>query len=321
MDWYVENDEANLAPLRRELASYLGRHAADGSDVDGATLAASELVTNAVQNSTGPVWVSVDWGAARPVIRVFDLGVGFVLDPAAVPPPQQVTGRGLMIVGHLVDELDVTARAVGGSLVSAVLPIERVPSVSIDPLPSPTDSLPALDERRPDGTFGREAFLRALVVQLARSVEMQSGPTAAEAAVAQVGTDVGKQMEEAFRLANDLSGELETDDIARLLVELKRAIDGEFFVIDVDDERIVLGTHTCPFGDAVKQAPTLCRMTSSVFGGIARRNRGAAAVDLEQRIAVGDAQCRVTVWLRPPPEERSAFVHTYGTWEASAPAT
>ena len=321
MDWYVENDEANLAPLRRELGKYLARHGADDGDVDGATLASSELVTNAMQNSSGPVWVSVDWGAAKPVIRVFDLGDGFVLDSANVPPVEQVNGRGLMIVDHLVDELDVTARAAGGTLVTAVLPIERSPAVSIDPLPSPTDSLPALDERGPGGSFGREAFLRALVVQLARSVEMQSGPAAAEAAVAQVGTDVGSRMEEAFRLANDLTDELATEDIARLLVDLKRAIDGDFFVIDADDDRIVLGTHTCPFGDAVERAPTLCRMTSSVFGGIARRNRGAAAVDLEQRIAVGDPQCRVTVWLRPPPEDRAPFVHTYGTWGVDAPAT
>lgn len=315
MDWYVENDESNLAPLRREMGRYLTRHAVAGADVDGALLAASELVTNAVQNTSGPVWVSIDWGTARPTMRVFDLGDGFVLDAAEVPPPEQVNGRGLMIVGHLVDRLDVTARAAGGTLVSAVLPVERAAAASIDPLPSATDSLPTLDERGADGTFGRESFLRALVVQLARSVEMQSGPAAAEAAVAQVGTDVGQRMEEAFRLANDLTDRLTTDDIARLLVELKQAIDGDFFVVDVDDDRIVLGTHTCPFGDAVTRAPTLCRMTSSVFGGIARRNRGAAAVDLEQRIAVGDPQCRVTVWLRPPPEDRRPFVHTYGDWD------
>ena len=54
--------------------------------------------------------------------------------------------------------------------------------------------LPAIDEAGPDG-FGRESFLRALVVQLSRAVEDQHGPDAAEAAVAQVGTDVGAQME------------------------------------------------------------------------------------------------------------------------------
>jgi hypothetical protein len=43
-------------------------------------------------------------------------------------------------------------------------------------------------------------------------------------------------------------------------------------------------------------------MTSSVFGGIAARNFGQASVILEERIAVGDLQCRVVVDLRPDPE-------------------
>ena len=58
------------------------------------------------------------------------------------------------------------------------------------------------------------------------------------------------------------------------------------------------------FGDAVKAAPALCRMTSSVFGGIAARNRAdGAAVVLEERISVGDPGCRVVVHLCAPPEE------------------
>lgn len=36
---------------------------------------------------------------------------------------------------------------------------------------------------------------------------------------------------------------------------------------------------------------------------------GKASLHLEQRIAVGDHQCRVTVWLMPPGEDREAFVH------------
>jgi hypothetical protein len=56
----------------------------------------------------------------------------------------------------------------------------------------------------------------------------------------------------------------------------------------------------------------LCRMTSSVFGGIAARNSpNAVAVLLEERIAVGDPGCRVVVSLVPPPAEASAFAHHY----------
>jgi hypothetical protein len=53
-------------------------------------------------------------------------------------------------------------------------------------------------------------------------------------------------------------------------------------------------------------------MTSSVFGGIAARNTGGAVVQLEERIAVGDPQCRVTVWLGRAPEAVRDVVHVYG---------
>lgn len=323
MDWYVPNDMAHIGALRRELQGLLARHSAPGSDVGGAMLVASELVTNALENSSGPVWVTLDWGRSDPVLTVHDLGAGFDLDEIEAPDPDAKRGRGLMIATHLVSQLSVTAKDAGGSTVRAELPVSRPVAVSIDPPRSRMPSLPHPDERQADGTYGREAFLRALVVQLAQSVEMTDGPAGAESIVAQVGADVGGRMEEAFRATNDIDGELQLDEIAELLVELKSAIGGDFYLVDADADRIVLGNRRCPFGEAVKQAPSLCRMTSSVFGGIASRNRGAAAVDLEQRIAVGDPQCKVTVWLRAPDEERRPYVHMYGSFPAAeaAPAT
>ena len=66
------------------------------------------------------------------------------------------------------------------------------------------------------------------------------------------------------------------------------------------------------YGDVVKQAPTLCRMTSSVFGGIAARNNdGPVTVVLEERIAVGDPGCRVVVHLQPDPDAPDTFGHRY----------
>ena len=60
-------------------------------------------------------------------------------------------------------------------------------------------------------------------------------------------------------------------------------------MVEISDSRIVLENDQCPFGNAVRKAPALCRVTSSVFGGIAARNRDdSAAVVLEERIAVGD---------------------------------
>jgi anti-sigma regulatory factor (Ser/Thr protein kinase) len=317
VDWYMPNDSAHIRQLRLTLADHLGRHAEPGSDVDGAVLVASELVTNALNNSDGPVWISLDWGRSEPVLTVYDLGPGFELAEVPAPTPSDRSGRGLMIASHLVAQLRVESKSGGGSVVSAVLPVTRPASASIDPPRSRLSSLPDPSEMRPDGTYGSQSFLRALVVQLAQTVELLDGPDAAHAIVAQVGTDVGGRMEEAYRTVRDIDDAVDLDlaQIGDLFVELKAAIGGDFTIVEADSDRIVLENTTCPFGDAVQRAPALCRMTSSVFGGIARRNRGAAAVDLEQRIAVGDHQCRVTVWLTPPGEERDAFVHTYGSFD------
>jgi hypothetical protein len=54
-------------------------------------------------------------------------------------------------------------------------------------------------------------------------------------------------------------------------------------------------------------------MTSSVFGGIAARNTGGASVVLEERIAVGDPECRVVVWLTGARRGELDAAHDYGT--------
>lgn len=310
MDWYLDTSTSrNVTDLRHNFEDYLRRHAVPGSDLDGASLIFGELVTNALRHAGGPAWISVDWSGPQPVITVQDLGPGFELE---IVEPDLVSegGRGLYIVSHLADELRVAGKRGGGAAVSATLPVKRDTERSVDPPRSKATALPAPEEAV-DGTFSREPFLRALVVQLAQTVEEQHGPDAAEAAVAQVGTDVGSRIEDAWRAAERVVGRLTPEQMGDLYVRLKRAIEGDFYVIEANEERIVLGNRACPFGEVVRRAPALCRMTSAVFGGIAARNRGTAAVQLEERIAVGDPECRVIVWLKEPPPEAAPFVHRY----------
>jgi transcriptional regulator with PAS, ATPase and Fis domain len=49
----------------------------------------------------------------------------------------------------------------------------------------------------------------------------------------------------------------------------------------------------------VTNFPELCRMTSSVFGGIAARNFGYAKVEIKQSIARHDGKCEVCVYTNP----------------------
>jgi DNA-binding NarL/FixJ family response regulator len=156
-----------------------------------------------------------------------------------------------------------------------------------------------------------EAFLRSLIVEMAQTVEADHGPDVAASTVAQVGADVGGRMEDAYRAARRIAGRLTADEIADLYVRLKGAIGGDFYVIHADERKIVLGNRRCPFGAVVQREPALCRMTSSVFGGIAARNADQSAVVLEERIALGDPECRVVVWLGDNVAADSPAAHRY----------
>ena len=313
MDWVVDTAETDkLRALRGDVVDYLRRHAEDTAAISDCELVISELITNVARHASGPVWVAVEWPSTHPTVRVADVGPGFDLS-VELPAADSVSGRGLFIVNAVVSKLEASRRASGGTIVSATLPVSRTPAVSIDPPRRRTTELPSLDEAADGGGFGREAFLRALVVQLAHTVAEQVGPDAAERAVAQVGTDVGSQMELEYRLAAGIAGRLDPDQLAACFVRLKHAIDGGFSVVEITPTHIVLENDRCPFGDVVRLAPALCRMTSSVFGGIAARNvEHGATVRLDERIAVGDAGCRVTIELDPPfGRDGSAHGHHY----------
>ncbi len=311
MDWYLDSAVA-VTELRREIRRYLDRHAEPGSDLESAELVASELLTNAFRHGHGPSWVSLSWSATSPVLQVADLGAGFELEARLPDDRAQPGGRGLFLIDRFATRVDVRARAAGGSIVTAVLPVTRATSASHDPPVTRLNALPALDEALPTGGFARESFLRALVVQLAQAVEVQAGPDVAEAAVAQVGADVGSQMELEYRAAKQLVDRLTPDEIGDCYVRLKHAIDGGFRVDEANAEQIVLVNTRCPFGDVVQRAPALCRMTSSVFGGIAARNSDdGASVLLEERIAVGDPQCRITVRFNARDAALDPWAHRY----------
>ncbi len=297
VDWALNAGSAEaVAALRREVMAYLRRHAEPDSDLAGAEIVVAELLANAFQHAPGPAWVRVSWGRERPRVEVHDLGAGFELDPE-LPEPAAARGRGLFLVNAIADHVARHAKRDGGSKVVATLPVRRKLR-STPPAPRVgSDPLPVLEEAREDGTFGKESFLRALVVELAQAIEATGGPETADAAVAQVGANIGARMEEAYRRARRISGRLSPEQMADLYVRLKTAIDGRFYVIEADDSKIVLGNAKCPFGPVIRRQPGLCRMTSSVLGGIAARNTGQSAVVLEERIALGDPECRIVVWL------------------------
>jgi predicted ArsR family transcriptional regulator len=149
----------------------------------------------------------------------------------------------------------------------------------------------------------RDAFLRRLLRELAGTLEDVVGLEEASGYVSVVGAAMGAHIDAAYRRALAVE-RLSRGQVAAVLVDLKRRIRGDFFVVEEAEDRIVLGNRACPFGELVAGRPSLCMMTSNVFGSIAAENLGYAGVALERTIAQGHGGCRVVVHLRP--DERAA---------------
>jgi predicted ArsR family transcriptional regulator len=164
------------------------------------------------------------------------------------------------------------------------------PSSSASPSPTAVDQL--------DVPLDRDVFLRTLLRHLAGTLQEVVGLEDAAGFVSVVGQQIGRDMDDCYRQALRVP-ELSRQQVAAVLVDLKRRIEGQFFVVEENDERIVLGNRACPFAEKVAGRPALCMMTSNVFGRIAAQNLGYARVVLDETIALGADGCRVTIHLKP----------------------
>ncbi len=156
----------------------------------------------------------------------------------------------------------------------------------------------------------RDGFLRTLLRHLAGTLQNVVGLEEASGFVSVVGQEIGDEINQTYKNVLAVSS-LNREQVGEVLVDLKRRIQGDFYVIEEDEDKIVLGNRACPFGDKVIGRPALCMMTSNVFGSIAADNLGYAKVVIDQAIARGDAGCRVVVYLNATPEAQAATGREY----------
>lgn len=156
----------------------------------------------------------------------------------------------------------------------------------------------------------RDLFLRSLIRELAGTLQDVVGLDEAAGFVSVVGQRIGERINDQYKqgLATD---RLTSSQVAAVLVDLKRRIQGDFYVIEEDEDKIVLGNRACPFGEMVAGRPSLCMMTSNVFGTITAENLGYAKVSIEKAIALGDAGCRIVVHLNAQGEAATAEGREY----------
>ena len=167
------------------------------------------------------------------------------------------------------------------------------------------DRIPALEI-----PLERDVFLRDLIRHLSGTLQDVVGLDEAAGFVSVVGQRVGEQINNTYKSALQVDS-LSREQVSDVLVDLKRRILGDFYVIEEDEKKIVLGNRQCPFEDKVLGRPAMCMMTSNVFGVITAENLGYSKVVLEETIARGDAGCRVVVHLKPTTESEGAEGREY----------
>ena len=141
-----------------------------------------------------------------------------------------------------------------------------------------------------------DLFLRSLIRELAGTLEEVVGVEDALGFISVVGNRMGDVINEEYRRSLAVEN-IAKEQLAEILLDLKQRINGDFYVVSQDEEKLVLGSRRCPFGDKVKGKQSLCMMTSNVFGKIVAENTGYARVDLEKTIADHAPECRVVIYF------------------------
>lgn len=144
----------------------------------------------------------------------------------------------------------------------------------------------------------RDQFLRTIIRELAGTLQDVVGIEEAAGFLNVVGYRAGQHVNQLYQNSLQLSN-LSRQQVTAVLIDWKRRIQGDFYVIEETDEKIVLGNRRCPFAEQVEGREAMCVMTSNIFGAIAADNLGYARVELQDTIARGAKECTIVIYLKP----------------------
>lgn len=141
-------------------------------------------------------------------------------------------------------------------------------------------------------------FLQTFILELMHASEQQ-GQKHCEQLIEHIAKTAGCFFEETYRENTHKSEQLDIESYIELILGIKNNIGGKFSLVSTNQDCITVTNSCCPFGEQVTNFPELCRMTSSVFGGIAARNFGYAKVEIKKSIARRDGKCDVCIYTNP----------------------
>ncbi len=154
--------------------------------------------------------------------------------------------------------------------------------------------------------LNRDGFFRDVLRHLTGTLQDVVGIDDASGFVSVVGQRIGDELNAQYKSALQLE-KLDPEQVTAVLLSLKHKISGDFILVSQTAEKIILQSTSCPFGDKVKGRPSLCMMTSNVFGVIAAENLGYAKVQLSETIATGSDGCKVVIYLQQNQESNDAI--------------
>ncbi len=126
IEWQFRADDAvDALRMRAAVHAFLEAESDEASDVPGAVLVFGELVANVVRHAPGAISVRIEWPCLGPaMLYVDDWGPG-VCSVATSDDPMREDGRGIQIVRALAREVRIVSAPIGGTHVSAALPVDR----------------------------------------------------------------------------------------------------------------------------------------------------------------------------------------------------
>lgn len=261
MEWCVDTRVVGAAAAaEEEIAAHLSRH----SLIRGAAQLARPGLLEALEaQPSGVLWVSIDWEGPEPLLAVYAKLGAPMTGRLIAPGLARCQGQPEVWAAYFASVQPTTLH----------LAVRRAPERDLDPEP-----------RKGPGVPLSLADIIAEEVATGRPMEEAAARAGATAAA---------------RLA--AGSDLRTvgpEDIARVFIDAERQLGGDFFLVSANDRRAVLGNRRCPFGPSAR--PEMCRFTSALAGGLGARRAGRSEVTLDERLALGDAQCRLTLDLGPP---------------------
>lgn len=138
-------------------------------------------------------------------------------------------------------------------------------------------------------------FFANVLGDLAELLETIIGLQDAEGFISTVGSHIGKEISGLYPAD---PGSADPDQLGQVLLDLKTRIGGNFEVVSADSTQIIMRAGRCPFGDKVTGRPSLCMMTTNVFGRVVADRNGYAHVTIDKSIARHDSHCHVVVALQ-----------------------